>query len=400
MSEKTEYIVDALLFERGYYEPLLFLQRRGNLSYQSYQMWRNGEVRCLDSLLSGDQGDIPEALKTAARYAGELGLEALEHCYTGWRNASEKLLCLSEDKELGYYLQTHYQAPKDRVQMDIFMDTPATGIANAVIKSLATHNPPEVARQLKRLRELNPEHPQLEDFETLRMALDLVDTPISGDQGDELEWLEEKIAPLAEEILKRDALDYLIPQWWRLSQALQDVPFDPEASKLHCSYTYERAYDWNGVLNSVEWEKDWQKQSILLMRHAKASHMLNEELASIKSVFRIFWSFPQKLDELFETGSYPQLDRDWIKFQDDHAELSETDFPAWFLIRHPALIKKLPKHFEEEDEEAIGYQRYQLAYALLKSDQQWDEAENMRLRKKLQEVSPNLLKCYFQYRKS
>ena len=392
-SKETEHIVDGILFNRGYYEPLMFLQQQGSLDYHHYHVWRRGGEDCLDLLLSGDRGEILKSLVDAAKYAQKLGLEAIEHNYTGWKDAAETQLCLSNDKQLQSYLHTHYQLPQKRRQMDIFMDSPATRVSNTLVKSIYAHNLAEASRQLLQLQEIEPEHSQLEDYSLLLNTLALEDEPVAN-IDDELEWLEQQVVPRAKEILKREARDFLIPQWWRLSLALQDFAFNQDTPKLHCSYMNAHAYDWNGVRDSVEWEKNWYKQPVLLMRHARACYMLNDEIAFNISIFRVFWNFSYEVDAIFETDTYRQLKQEWLNFQDDQKGFADSAFPAWYLMRHSGLINRLPREVEKEVEE--GYMEYQLVYALLKSDQDKNEEENMQLRKQLQKANPDLLKCYFQ----
>ncbi len=413
MSHEIEQIVDDLLFERSRYEPLLLLQHTGNLKYRHYDAWRSGKTtsknECLDAALLGELGDILTALKRAAIYAEKLGLESTTVSYTGWGDAAGLSLCLSRDSRMQIYLSTHYQPSQGRIQMDLFMDSPITGVLNSISKALSQRNPDEAEKQLQQLEEMDASHTQIKTFYLLLEAQKHLHEPITNIR-DELEKLEQSIAPLAKDTLKQEARDFLAPHWWKLSEALHDSTFNPDIPTLHCSYTYAHTYDWNGVRASIEWEEDWHQQPVLLIRHVKACTMLHDELASYLSVFRLCWHHPTFLDKVFDGEASAGLKQQWRTFQDSlfhdtDEPLDREDFPAWFLMMHPGLMNSLPSQVaneegNEEGNEGKGYRSYQLVHSLLQHHQQQQEDDEMQLRQQLQTINPELFNCFIQHRQT
>lgn len=406
MSHEIEQLVDQLLLERGSYEPLLLLQHEGSLKYRHYERWRSGKSNdkgreCLDAMLSGDSADIITTLKHAAIYAKKLILQPSVVNYMGWEDAAEKPLCLSRDRQMLEYLSTTYEPSQDRFQMDLFMDSPMTSVLNGIAKALSQRNPDEAEKQLRQLEEMDSGHPQIKVFNSLLEAQRNLYDPV-GNIRDELEELELRVVPLAEDALKLEARDFLVPHWWRLSEALQGSDFTPETPKLHSSYTYAHAYDWNSVRTSIEWEDGWYEHPVLLIRHVKACTMLRDEPAVYLSVFKLCWYHPKYLDSVFNGNTPSGLKLQWQFFEDDFDELDRESFPAWFLMRHSGLIGSLPVHVESEEDDpsksgsrkSKGYRSYQLVYSLLQARQQNNDDDEMLFRKQLQEVNPDLLKVY------
>ena len=335
----------------------------------------------------------------------------------GWEDATEKPLCLSRDRQMLEYLSTSYEPAQNRFQMDLFMDSPITAVLNATVKALSQRNPDEADKQLRQLEEMDSSHPQIEILNVLLKAQRNLYQPVV-DISDELETLEQKIVPLAEDVLKHEARDFLAQHWWKLSEVLQGIEFDSKTPKLHSSYTSAHAYDWSSVRTSIEWEDEWYQHPVLLIRHVKACTMLRDEPAAYLSVFRLCWHYPEQLDATFSGNTPSGLNQQWQFFEDNFDELDKESFPAWYLMSHSGLISSLPAQIESEEElkekddeenegeedgnenkgKGKGYRSYQLVYSLLQARQSTSDDENndaeMFLRKKLQEANPDLLKIY------
>ena len=370
-------------------------------------------------MLLGDVDVVLVTLKKAASYAQKLELQASVINYMGWEDATEKPLCLSRDRQMLEYLGTSYEPAQNRFQMDLFMDSPITAVLNAIVKALGQRNPDEADKQLHQLEEMDSNHPQIEILNVLLKAQRNLYEPVV-DINDELETLEQHIVPLAEDVLRHEARDFLAQHWWKLAEVLQGIEFDPKTPKLHSSYVSAHAYDWNSVRTSIEWEDDWYQHPVLLIRHVKACTMLRYEPAAYLSVFRLCWHYPEQLVVAFSGNTPSGLKQQWQLFEDNFEELDVESFPAWYLMSHSGLVSCLPAQIESEeelkekdDEEkeseenlltglgkelGKGYRSYQLIYSLLQvrhatSDNENNDAE-MFLRKQLQETNPQLLKIY------
>ena len=145
---------------------------------------------------------------------------------------------------------------------------------------------------------------------------------------------------------------------------------------------------------TIEWEEDWQQHAILLIRHAKACAILQDEPACYLSIFRLCWHHSEEVAKVFTGNITAGLKQQWQLFQDNYDLLDNQYFPAWFLIKHPSLANSLPEHIENEAGQA--YQSYQIVYALQQHQQQKNEKEILQLRKQLQKLTPEVFSIYLQ----
>lgn len=344
MTAGAETEVDQLLLEHGDYTPLELLLRSGRLMYADYEAWRDGELRFLDQALFGDPAQVLEMLASAEHYLERRGWQAERLEYRPWgrqASAEARPLRFSATGALDARFHRRFRRPEDQPQLDLFTDAPGTALSNGILQALESRDPLESRRLLERLCDVAPDHPRLGALERLTEALEDLSRPIH-DAADELARLEETLTPLAEEVLGSSSRHLLIPLWRRLSQALEDRSYDSASPRLHVSYTASRALDWHVVLQAVEREDGWEREPLLLERHAAACEGQHELTRALPAWLALCWRFPERAEGI-ESSTNHTLIAHWEAFQDHEPALPAADFPAWLLVQRPALTGLLPE---------------------------------------------------------
>jgi hypothetical protein len=338
---QVQAILDQLLLEQSAYEPLDLLLAQGLLLYTDYEDWRAGNPPRLEERLRGPGAEA--LLEQAGRYARALGLESERRTYRDWSgdDAGGRELVFSRDAQRQQAFACRYCKPADAPQLDLFMDTGETLLANGVVRALGERDLRGAARQLQRLVATNPAHAQRADLEQLLEAARSAREP-PADPLAALADLEQRLLPLAERRLGGYARHFLPPLWRRLTQALAGRRFDPVHPERHPSYTALRAEDWREVVEFVEAEPNWQRQPYLLRRHARACGRQGRDPESLWNWFQLCWGWPDQADA-FGREAEPAWRRDWPAFLDLEPELVWSEFPAWLLLHHPALARAVPE---------------------------------------------------------
>lgn len=337
---RLQRAIDELLFEQGGFEALDLLLALGLLVYNDYEDWCAGSLPYLEQRLQGPAPD--DLLQQADLYARELGLVPEPRTYSGWGETAGPggpALRFSRDPDQQRLFEQRYRRADDLPQLDLFMDAADQAVVNGVIEALGARNLREAARQLQRARLLVPERPELPDLEQLLEGARAAREPCL-DPLAELADLEHRMVPLAEHRLGPYARHYLPPLWRRLAEALDGRRYDPAYPERHASYAALRAEDWRRLVDLVEQEPDWRRDAVLLRRHARACGRLRREAECLWSWFLLCWGWPSQA-ERFELEAEPAWRPSWEAFQDLEPELEGQDFPAWLLLRNPALVKTL-----------------------------------------------------------
>ncbi|MCU7904398.1 MAG: hypothetical protein KZQ76_00850 [Candidatus Thiodiazotropha sp. (ex Epidulcina cf. delphinae)] len=383
-------VVDRLLFEQGVYLPLELLLVEGRLLYADYEAWREGQCDYLEDLLFGDPEQSHEMMQQAEAYARALGLTPEPQRYLSWGAGQGKGLRFSPMSGPHNCFQTGYRKGDDAPQMDLLMESPGVILANGITQALLQRDEAEAGRLLERLIEVDPGHHQLGGFEHLVASVNR-GAPVDDIAG-ELHYLQQELRPLAEEILGASARHFLAPQWQRLSQALAQVAFDPRKPELHGSYTLLQAEDWRQVKASVEAASRWREQPLLLRRYACACGRLHLDMQALTGWFLLCWRFPEQATPIGSEAE-PEWQRSWRRFLELDPELPDSDFPAWLLIDHPGLARRLATErcFDDIDlpEEFQVVAELVQAAATKRVD-----ADVMTLRKRLQQCNPGLFAYY------
>ncbi|NOZ53201.1 MAG: hypothetical protein GXP08_08675 [Gammaproteobacteria bacterium] len=391
MTNQIQFSVDQMLLEQGEYSPLGLLLQEGRLGYDDYEAWRNGEIEYLDTVLFGDFEQITELLTQAQHYLQRLGLQAEPVRYTAWHHHKPQPLQFSENTVLNRCFHQNFRKPKDQPQMDLFMDAPANNLVNGIQQALINRNETEARRQLEQLYDTAPDHSKLTDLEQLVNASENVLTPVN-DIETELQALQRRLTPLAETLLGRDSHNLLIPQWRRLSEALQNKPYDKLTPTLHRSYTAIQSMDWSTARQAVEQIPNWHLDLELLQRHALACYRLQLDQEALMSWFLLCWQFPEHINTI--TPSFDaDLNRYWTDFLELDPELPPQSFPAWLLLRNGGLVKVLPT---PQNNASIPCADSYVTLYSLQTDKHKDSqaTDNIRKRAQLKQQDPVLFKYY------
>jgi hypothetical protein len=228
----------------------------------------------------------------------------------------------------------------------------------------------------------------LGELERLVEALESLDSPLTDVEAEQ-QRLQTETSPLAERHLNKASSFLLKPLWRRLTGALQDQGFDPSCPDLHPSYSAIQALDWTMVRQAVEQEAEWQRQPVLLERHAMACTYLADQAASLQSWCLICWQFPELEERLERCGDHT-LQRGWQRFLDLEPELPTEDFPAWLILKHPGLAQIAP----HGDSDIPCPESYRTLYHLVYDQAHLADDLTMDLRAKLKQQAPLLFRHY------
>lgn len=390
MSENryTEQQIDRLLLEQGEYHPLEFLLQEGRLSYSDYEAWRNGEIRDLSEMLFGDPQQIRQTLEQAAVYLRRLGWESERLFYKERGRPDARPLRFSPEHRLDDCFHLAYRKPEAQSQLDLFTDTSTTYLVNGITQALKTLNASDARQSLVRLYETAPDHVHLGELERLVEALEQLDHPVLDSRA-EMQRLQDETVLLAERHLNKACHQLLTPLWRRLTDALLNTPFDPARPGHHASYTAAEARDWAGARQAVEHATDWQRQPVLLERHARACTHLSDQAAALQSWSLLCWQFPQSGDRL-ETCGDPVLRRGWQAFLDLEPELPTQDFPAWLLLWAPGLARIAP----DDDHDLHCPESYRTLLHLQRSGSAATNEQTMAWRARLKQQAPLLFRYF------
>lgn len=336
-------ILDQQLLTSGAFSPLLWLLDTGQLAYGDYERWRQGELESLDSVLELEPDGLLAQLRPLAQQATRLGLVNETQTYFAWAGSGVgQSLTLSRHTELGQALGQHWTRPADRLQLDLFMDNSLIVAENQLADALAARHWERAEQACQQLAQLAPEHAQLAGYEGLiaygrhLQAQPQVD---ARSLAEEWQGLQREVLPLAQELLRQQARDYLAAAWRRLAQALEGVPFDPSQADFHASHAWAQLPDWPRVIAAIRATPDWGRSFTLVLRLAQASRHGQPELATLLYC-ALLQLDPVAARALFQAGEAPSaLAHHWRGFHELDDELPVALFPAYVLIREPGLVR-------------------------------------------------------------
>ena len=376
--------VDLILFEEGKFSVLNWLLREGYLDYNDYRKWRNGETPYLEDHFIATTPAIIADLEIIRRYAGKLKLESFRHSYTSVTNQILHF-CRSPAHEIIF--TTDYEPARDRLQMDLFFDSAPACTANDLIKAIIDKRGDDVLRLMSQLKSLVPEkHKRFDDL--LAFEDELILSRKSSDR--KIKLLLQLVMPLAFDVLGQFAHDFLTPLWNMLSVEVADRYFEAESPEDHLSFTAFKGFHWQQVLSSITREANWIKQPVLLFRYGEACFKLNKELEGLETWFRLFLAFPEVAESLVESSCNHLLLADWQHFNELEPELEPVFFPAWVLLKKPALAKNA----FTIDFAGVGNTSLQLICGLAGSKKNGLNETIIKLRARLQQENPKLFVHY------
>ncbi len=331
-------------------------------------------------------------LSRAEHYLERRGWQAERLEYRPWgpqARGSARALRFSATEALDACFHRRYRRPADQPQLDLFTDAPGTALGNGIVQALENRDALESRRLLERLYDVAPDHPRLGALERLTQALEDLNRPVEDAAG-ELARLEEVLAPLADEVLSTASRNLLVPLWRRLSEAIEARRYDRAHPRLHVSYTAGRALDWPVVREAVEREPLWQREPLLLERHAAACEAEHELAHALPAWFTLCWHFPDRA-AVIESSANQVLTAQWEAFQDHEPALPVADFPAWLLVHRPTLTGVLP---EPDDDCPESYATvYRLQSQMRRGIHAPDES-TLELRARLKEQDAQLFAAY------
>jgi hypothetical protein len=372
--------VDLMLFEEGRFSVITWLLREGYLDYSDYQKWRNGDAGYLEDHFKATIPAIMTDLEIAQQYARKLKLESFPLSYTSVNN--QRLhICRSPANELMF--ATEYEPAQDRLQLDLFFDSAPACTENDLIRAIIDKHQNDVFRLMSQLQALAPEKQQ--KFARL-LALQNELTLSRKTSAKKIKLLLDTITPLAFNVLGQFAHDFLTPLWHLLSVNVADRYFDAESPEVHLSFTAFKGFQWQQVLSSITREADWITQPVLLFRYGEACFKLNKELEGLESWFRLFLAFPVDAQSMVGNTCNRLLLSDWRHFNELDPELEPLFFPAWIVLKKPALAKNAFSF----DYDSIGNAALQLMYGLAGSKENGINETTIKLRAELKQQNPRL----------
>ncbi|NOT12262.1 MAG: hypothetical protein HOP23_10605 [Methylococcaceae bacterium] len=374
---------DSILFEQGSFSAIPWLLKVGHLDYADYDSWRNACGGFLEDSFKNPLAEIIASLKLARDYAEKLNLDAVCQPY---KSIEQKSLTICRSKTNEIILTTVYQPAENRVQMDLFFDSAPILAVQDLTRAIVERRGEDIPNLMERVESLAPE--TYTSFERLLAQQErLCHYPTTKSK---IEYLLDTLTPMAFSVLGRFTGDYLTPIWQQLSQEISGRTFDAESPQDHLSFTAIKAFDWREVLVAIEGEEGWQRQPILLYRYAEACFKLNREAEGLASWFRLYMLFPESAERLVNGTDNFLLLSDWRNFNELDPELDAIFFPAWTVLKKPALAKLKVN----VDEENIGQDAFTLICGLILCAGKDIDEKTLCLRSKLRNQNPSLFSHY------
>jgi hypothetical protein len=375
--------VDSILFEQGSFSAIPWLLKVGHLDYADYLNWRKGEGGYLENHFKTTLPEIIASLKLAQHYAEKLNLDAV---YQPYASIEQKALNICRSPANEIIFTTVYQPAEDRIQMDLFFDSAPILVVQDLIKAIVDQRDNDISILMAQLRLLASE--AYTSFECL-LAQQKQLRHCRATKS-KTEFLLNTMTPLAFSVLGRFANDFLTPFWQQLSLELFGQRFDAESPQDHLSFTAFKAFQWREVIDAIESEADWNKQPVLLYRQAEACFRLNKEAEGLENWFRLYMLFPESAERLVNDTDNYLLMSDWRNFNELDPELDSVFFPAWMVLKKPALAKIKIKI----DDENIGHDAFQLICGLTAYADNDINETTISFRTRLRQQNPSLFGHY------
>lgn len=386
----VSYVVDEIITDLGYYRPLELLLRQGRLRYTDYESWRNGEIDYLCETFMGSSKRISALLESARDYVQALGFTAETYHLLGWQGekANTRLdFCPANNAIDSDLLSTQYLRKEDIPQMDLFFDNQGVQLANDLIQVLGDRDAKCSEEKLNQLEQVDPNHPLCGQGAELLLAIQKLQQKNSlSDTKQELDYLQKQLAPLAKDVLKGSARDFMAPFWRRLASNLETGFFDEQCTDLNAVYCYTQILLWPEVINSVHNIPQWQQYTGLFAQLAHAYYQDNQRIESIQVLCDYCWLHPE--DDAFLPDDSNSVQA-WNKFIDLELDVKwgRQHFPAWLLFNEPGLAM----HIHANSSSAAS--AFKALQQLLQAEQEKSEVQ-VDLRLKLQNAHPDIFNYF------
>ena len=334
------HVVDEIVTDLGYYNPVELLLREGRLRYSDYESWRYGQLDSIADHLMGSSKRINTLLSSARDYLLALDFGA-ENCeFYGWQGAkSSQLLvfCAAGSEVEPALLNTQYRRRQEVPQLDLFFDNQGVQLANELILALAGRNAELAENKLGELERVDPNNPLCGQSVKLLNALQqLEQTARLVDPLQHLHELQNHLVPLTKDLLKGKARDFLAPFWRRLALSLDTDSYTGQHPDAHPAYCYTQILAWTDVIHSIRKTAHWRQHPGLYGLLSQAFYQTQRRIESIQLLCDFCWRFPaQKPAFIMDAHS----SRQWSVFLDlglDEA-WGQQHFPAWLLLHEAGL---------------------------------------------------------------
>jgi hypothetical protein len=404
---ELQALVDAQLLEQGSCDPIELLIETGRLAYGDYESWRRGELVWLDSVLMGNPEKIRAQLAAIAAYARGIGLTEQTQEFHAWpvagSSAHSQALRVSEDPELRRLIACRHVPVASAPQMDLFFDNPVVALTNGIARALAAWDTQEAQRQLDQLYRQSPNHVDLAAYDRLLKVMGHLSHDIDGAQREITLLLE--ITPDAKRLLSSQWRKVLAPLWRHLAAALSAQRFSSDTPDLHRSFALLQAHDWSGVAEAVCAEPEWWRQAELCLRLALSGFYRQRRSDALVAWCHLCWHASERAAPELERRGQPDtyITALWEKFVqvdediadagilDSDPPLTAVDFPAWLLLHDPKLVDVLPLDLPKAD--SAGERAYRHIHQWTQVRRAGRAAEEMELRRLLQQTHPRLFRC-------
>jgi hypothetical protein len=401
--------VDAQLLEQGAFAPLELLFNSGRLLYSDYESWRRREIEFLDGALMGNPDKIKAEIEQAITYARRIKLVEQVQEFHAWHQntpvdgaSGDRPLRISMDPQLQRLIGSRYVRAQSVPQMDLFFDNPVVALTNGIVQALTTRNFPSAQRQLDQLYAQAPTHSDLAAFDQLLAALGHLGHPVEAPRQEFAFLLE--ATPTARRLLGAQSRDLLSPLWVQLADAVRGAPFDPNEPTLHRSFALCQAQDWPAAGDSVLSEPGWQEHAALCLRLVESSFNRRQRVPALAAWCQVCWRAPSEASQAVGKLRQPELTTLWQRFLDDEPDaqgaeraspgdgppgLTESDFPAWLLLKEPGLALPLA---EDLATGTSAEESYRCVHRWIHARRARKQADELALRKNLQAIHPALFR--------
>ena len=383
--------IDGYLSRQGQFCLIDWLLADNFLRYADYEAWRYGELKSLDDVLQFDRETLQALIDNTDDHCRDLGLVPERQDFFRWDGDHRVFLMASEDNGQNLALTQCWLRPRDRPQLDLFLDNSAQIAENALLEALTARQFDTAQSRLQNLSGLNPDCTRLGGYQDLinygRHML--VNPEIIEEAVDaELLGLQQEVLPLAQQIMGPTARDYLAFAWRRLSNAMRGIPFNPEQPWRHSSSALLKIPDYPALIECLTADSGLYRQAILLERMAQSFDALHQHENGL-----ILWCLLMELDADYTEQALGRHQSHrvhalWQDFWDVEDNWSSVLFPAYVLARQPGLLPYL---------ENFPPLRSPASKAMVVLLRKWLAGEDeISARRELQAISPELLSVYLE----
>ncbi|NNM52006.1 MAG: hypothetical protein HKM02_07245 [Pseudomonadales bacterium] len=287
----------------------------------------------------------------------------------------------------------NYLKPLPHQQLDLFIDTQSSQLLNRILDGLLAYNTDAASLALRQLKVMSPEDPVLPDLQILMEGLELRDV----DLRENFIHGQSVIQPLADRWFKHDSMRWMASYWKLLAShslsslvSVADLPLN----ELHPASLFLRAGAYQSARDTIAalpgwWQQrvtlDWMLSSLLQERSLDTAWSL---------VFELAWLCPETCISRIESSSITRLKDAHNDFEMQLPAESEQDtvwFPAWMLLREPALLP-LVKTTRYPPQASWG-QAFETTMNMLTDSIKGKNSTPDQYRRQLQSLHPGLLQA-------